>query len=657
MATAPRTNDLPPKKNNSLRNFQGVNTQAARQVIGDDQFAWIENVMPVGFGNMPAVPGPSAVLVSWPGTAYHIRSVNLLAVPYEIVFTTDGACYAVNLVSNVLVTVATVGTLSGQRSEVAQWENSIAIIVDVTKGYFTWDATTLTLLNGTVQSITIDTIGAGYTSSPTLAFTGGGGSGAAATAHIQVGLATLTTAGTGYAVNDVLTVLGGTTTLPAQVRVASVTAGTGAIAGINLTRTGDYTAAPTNPAATSGGYGTGATLTLNFGIGPITLTNTGSGYTSEPTVTATGGGATTQGTLESNLTAVPPGGTSVATYAGRVWVSFDRTIVFSAPGSYLDFTEASGGGSFIISDETLNSSITAIVAANNFLYIVGTSSVNVIGDVSVVSGSTVFSQTNISSSIGTNQPYSIIPYYRAVWFSAPYGIYALYGSTTQKASDDLDGVFPLITGAIPVSAGTAVIQEILTLCFMFKYNDPALGPRSLVAVFFNKKWFFSSQGDALTHIDTAIINGTPRLFATDGANLFSLFSQQVPVNQTIITKLWDMGDPLRQKQALKFGIEVINPAAPQTITGTIDTEYTSGSYPIALGDGNAVIWINNLGATVGWINTLVSLVEWIGSGYLFDSLDVETSGRYLGVKLHGQSVGTVYAGLHLQYEARASWGT
>ena len=52
------------KQNNSLRDFQGVNTQAARQVIGDNQFAWLENVQPVGFGvsgrRMEGVGAPHA---------------------------------------------------------------------------------------------------------------------------------------------------------------------------------------------------------------------------------------------------------------------------------------------------------------------------------------------------------------------------------------------------------------------------------------------------------------------------------------------------------------------------------------------------------------------------------------------------------------------
>ena len=651
---AARENQSPAKKNNSLRNFGGVNTQAARQVIGDDQFAWLENVMPVGFGNMPAIPGPSQSLVSFPAAVYHMRSVNIGGIDYEIGFGTNGAVYAINLTTFALTTIAAAGTLSAAGAELAQWENSQAIIVDPTNGYFSWDGTTFTKQNGTVQSLTVTTIGTGYTTAPTLAFSGGGGSGAAATTFIQAGLVTLTAGGTGYNVGDTVWIAGGSTSDPTKLEVSAIGTG-GVITGINLTDAGSYTAAPANPASSTSLYGVGATFTVNFGVGPVTLTTDGTGYTSAPTVTLTGGGGT-GAVVTATLAVVPSGGTAVATYAGRVWVAANRTVVFSAPGSFTDYSSEGGGGSFIVTDETRHSSIISLLSANNFLYIAGTSSFNVVGDVNVSNGVTVFSNTNISASIGTSQPYSVIPYYRAVWFAAPYGIYALYGSTTQKTSDDLDGIFPLIASGIPFSAATAVIKNILTLCFMFRYNDPVRGARTLFAIYFNKKWFFASQGDTLTLVDTAIINGLPTVFATDGTRFYKIFSDStISVAQTIVTKLWDMGDPLANKQSIKFGLEVINPLSPQTITGTIDTETDGGAISINLQNGNTQQWVNNSGQFVQWENTSGTIVFWVSSGYAFIPLDVQTVGRYLGVTLSGTSAGTIYAGLHLQYEMRTPW--
>ena len=653
MATQPKEVH---KKNNSLRDFQGVNTQAARQVIGDDQFAWLENVQPIGFGNMVAMPGPSDSLASWSGTMYMMSSVNLAGIDYMIVLCATGAAYAVNLATYAVTTIAAAATLNGSSGDVAQWENTYAIIVDPS-GYYTWNLSAgLQKWNGIVGGVVVTTPGTGYTSVPTIGYSGGGGgSGFAITLNISVGLATITAGGTGYNVGDIVTMAGGTSTTEASVVVSAVTAG-GVISGINLSSVGVYTVAPANPASSTSPYGSGATFTLNFSVGPVSVLTAGSGYTAAPTIGLTGGGGT-GGVVTASLAVVPPGGTSVATYAGYVWVGAGRTVEFSAPSSYNDFSTANGGGSFIIVDETLHSNINAMVSANDFLYIAGSSSFNIIGNVSVTStGTTVFSNTNLSASIGSSQQFSVIPYYRGLWFQAPYGFFVLYGSTTQKASDDLDGVFPLITSAIPVSSGLCVLNDVLTLAFMFKYNDASIGPRTLFACFSNKKWFFASQGNSLTFCATAIINGSPILYASDGSKLYSLFTNtSVSTNQTIKTKLWDMGDPLANKQALKFGLEVINPVASEVITGTIDTEIMGGQIPISLSSTNYVQWVNSSNQVVQWQNNVNQIVQWLTSGYAFIPLDIQTTGRYLGVSLYGYSIGTTYAGLHLQYEHRAQW--
>ena len=73
--------------------------------------------------------------------------------------------------------------------------------------------------------------------------------------------------GTGYAVNDTVTVLGGVYgTTPATYTVSTVSAGV--VTGLTLTNAGSYTSQPTNNVSTSSsGAGTGLTLTLTFGTG------------------------------------------------------------------------------------------------------------------------------------------------------------------------------------------------------------------------------------------------------------------------------------------------------------------------------------------------------------------------------------------------------
>jgi Phage stabilisation protein len=78
---------------------------------------------------------------------------------------------------------------------------------------------------------------------------------------------TISAGGTGYAVNDTVTVLGGVYgTTPATYTVATVSAGV--VTGLTLTNAGSYTSQPTNDVSTSSsGAGVGLKLTLTFGTG------------------------------------------------------------------------------------------------------------------------------------------------------------------------------------------------------------------------------------------------------------------------------------------------------------------------------------------------------------------------------------------------------
>ena len=92
------------------------------------------------------------------------------------------------------------------------------------------------------------------------------GSAVAVTANVaattkEATAAAIAGGGTGYALNDILTVTGGTGTA-ATLRVTSVAGGV--IDGIAIETGGRYTVDPTNPVAVTGGGGTGATFNLTL---------------------------------------------------------------------------------------------------------------------------------------------------------------------------------------------------------------------------------------------------------------------------------------------------------------------------------------------------------------------------------------------------------
>lgn len=89
----------------------------------------------------------------------------------------------------------------------------------------------------------------------------------------NVTVATVAVGGTGYAVNDVLTVSGGTFGEAAQAKVTAAPAGV--VTAVQLLNAGTYTANPSSPAATTSAGGTGCTLTLTLDDQERELPHTG----------------------------------------------------------------------------------------------------------------------------------------------------------------------------------------------------------------------------------------------------------------------------------------------------------------------------------------------------------------------------------------------
>ena len=139
-----------------------------------------------------------------------------------------------------------------------------------------------------IASLALTAGGTGYSSVPTVGFTGGGGSGAAATAIISgvVSSLALGQGGTGYGTGTTVSITGG----GGSGATATATVSGGAVTSLTLTNPGSgYTSVP---AVVINGAGTGATATaaVTTIVKGIKLTNPGSGYTSAPTVKFTGGG-------------------------------------------------------------------------------------------------------------------------------------------------------------------------------------------------------------------------------------------------------------------------------------------------------------------------------------------------------------------------------
>jgi hypothetical protein len=294
------------------------------------------------------------------------------------------------------------------------------------------------------------------------------------------------------------------------------------------------------------------------------------------------------------------------------------------------------------------------LAANNFLYLFGDDSINVFSDVRVqTNGTTLFTNTNVSASVGSKRANAIFPYFRSVLFLNDYGIYALVGSTTSKISDPLDGVFPNIDFTYPIYAGQVLVNNILCAAFNFRYYDAVFSQsyRYIQAVFFEKKWFFTSQGNSLQYITSAPVSGKINLYGTDGSALYQLYANNTAnVSSIIQTALMPMNDPIRDKQALKFGVEVTT-ANSTIFTVTVDSQAGS-SPPYTL--QNNVLWYNNLGVNLNWINNSSQVIYWLfSSGYYLYKSDAQQWGKYLGLTLQSNSAAFVVNTFEFEHELRA----
>jgi hypothetical protein len=654
-----------------IKAFKGLNTKANRTAIGEDEFSWLENAQPVGNSNLRVIPVQSVVKsgggnVTFSSNTLHLSSANLDVRDFILHFGVDGSAQYYNVTNNSTGNIAAPGYFSGTGIQTCQYNNNKVFILDQKNGLFLWDGN-VTLTVGSVGLVAISNIGSGYTSAPTVTISGPdevGGEQATATCSIGVSgsgnaitSVSLTNAGSGYTNAANLTVTfrgGGGSGAAALAQIATFKQGTVAIA---VTNSGNGYTNGTLPVTVSGGGGTGAAGTAivrNNAVQVVVMTNYGQNYTNNANATATivGGGGS-----GANLTVVINNEPNIglASFSGRVWVAYGRTVAYSASISPTDFTSVSAG-TVVLTDSTLHGNIQQLLAANNFLYIFGDDSINVFSDVRVdTNGFTIFTNTNVSASVGSKRANAIFPYFRSVLFMNDYGVYALVGSTTTKISDSLDGLFANIDFNSPIYAGQVLLNNILCAAFNFRYYDAVFTQsyRYIQAVFFEKKWFLTSQGNSLNYVTSVPFNGKIGMWGVQDKVLYHLYNDSGNNISTIVqTALLPLSDPIRTKQALKFGIEATL-GQGGILNVTVDSE--NGSSPI-YDLQNVITWYNASNTTIPWQNVNNTVISWVGgTGYQLYKSDAMQWGKYLGLTQKSNSAGFVINTYEFEHELRVKF--
>jgi hypothetical protein len=390
----------------------------------------------------------------------------------------------------------------------------------------------------------------------------------------------------------------------------------------------------------SGGSGAGATAHAVLTGGVVTsvvLDSSGTGFKAGDTLTVTFGSGTAAATaIVWPFFALTP--TTLAVFAGRVWLAGARNLTWTGTKGFDDAAAADAAGSTVINDADLVHQITALRALNNFLYIFGDNSIKQIGTVTVSGSTTIFNIVTLSSDQGTPFPRAITSYNRLILFANKVGVYAILGASVEKVSDPMDGIFALADFTQPFQAAVQDLHTSLhTFLLLIRYKDPLQSiTRSLILCFYKNRWFVASQGNQLTAICTASIAGLTETFASSGSDVTQIFQSNVAVPIIFRTSLSDNNAPHQGKRALRAAI-MLSTSNFTTANFTVDTENGSQLFPFL--NGSSMIFLNNFGNQVNFVNNSNQPVNFFTTGLLYQRTGAAGTGIYLGLSLTGVFTG------------------
>ncbi len=652
----------------------------------------------------------------------NIYGVNI-NLPYILVFMDDGSAYAYNVVAGSSVAIAAAGTFSNSGpGDLTVWQGQTVLIVDPVKGYFRWPGAGAgtssplaalipapTAVSGAAGNVDIGAhkwlityvIGtetnAGVSSS-TLTLS--------AASHVQLSNIPLGPTGTTarkiyrtQANQDgpfkLLTTLSDNTTTSFDDNTADSGLGadapaTGAVdsgshewaysfitsgvesalsdGSVILTTAAASTILVyqilTGPAGTTARkiYRTSNAQPNTFQLVTTIADNTTTVYSD---VTPDSGlGAAFSGTSSNLVTLIDSTkvGTTIAVFAGRVWIGNNRTVQFTAPNSFTNFSISDAAGSFLMTDSNFVGTIQKLLTALNVLWIFGESGINQLSNVTVLANSTTttFSNINISSSVGTIFPQSVISFLRQVEFATKYGIIQQIGVTPQRVSEKIDGTYKNLDLTQPVTAGLIVLNNILCYGLCVTYRDPDNGGDSrkvILMISQDGKWFVGSQGDELQRVASVEYLGTYRMFGADTNNLRELFVQpHYPVHK-LKTPFFDGGDITMGKEMVRltmiFNYDETTPiratCTPQSFTGPKRVQVATRT--------NEIEFTPAQGDAIEWTGLNSSPLQIVAKGYSMPQWMVGMNSKLVGFDMSMDSDPFEILAYAAEVIGRESWGS
>lgn len=360
-----------------------------------------------------------------------------------------------------------------------------------------------------------------------------------------------------------------------------------------------------DPVVTVGASGATFTVTRVGGqIVNIVCTNPGSGFTvastSPETLTFTGGGPmggppTTS--AAGTIALMPFGvvGSGVELYQQRVWIVYQDLLIFSAPGSPVDFSSASGAGTVEATDSSLRFAYTQLIAQAGFLYLIADGSISYISGVQT-SGTppiTTFGLTAIDTEFGTIWRDSIQAYGRGVIFATYTGVYAVYGGTVEKVSLPIDDIFQPENLLSTVNFGpSSAIVELYGrryYALLLPVEDEFTGILTKKILLWNRgSWSIATQEDDFNKLNWFMNSAVTVATASDGYKVYEIMTNYSAntLPRVVRSKLWDAPGFFVEKASWRLaGLmtdEVFSSIrATSAISIDIDNEVDSITYDLA----------------------------------------------------------------------------
>ena len=282
-------------------------------------------------------------------------------------------------------------------------------------------------------------------------------------------------------------------------------------------------------------------------------------------------------------------GHGVSVFSGYVFLlTAPRTLTFTAPNSFSNFSALDGAGSFKITDDAFAGAVQRLISTVSQLWIVGVAAIDALGNIATSSGVTTFAVTNAVTTLGSAFGDSVIGYYRSLVFATGYSIHSLLGVTPQKLSGKVDQLFASLGPAISFGprAGVVKLNGLVIVAYCYSFTDPQTSAVSTKLLCFAEgKWFLTTTpdlgGNRVLDIVSLTVRTAPELYGIDaGGFIYRIFARPSDAKQgtvTIAGKLSDAGAPVEGHQAFRVGFDFSAPAAigMTVLTVALATEATS----------------------------------------------------------------------------------